>query len=362
MSKHQEPLDLLKELCLAHGAPSREEDVAEIFTKHLSSFGEITKDKLGGVLCSPKKINKDNPRVLVAGHMDEVGFAVQNITPAGFLQIVPLGGWWTHSLLSQRLVVKTKSGKLVLGVVASTPVHFLKPAQRNEVLPIDALYVDVGAKDRAMAEKEFGISLGDPIVPDSSFTTLNDPNLLMCKAFDNRVGMAVTMQVLKNISKSLKNVTLLGAGTVQEEVGLRGAKTMAIHAKPDVALVLEGPPADDTPGMSLSESQGRLGGGAQIRVLDPSAIMNPRLVDHVIAVAKKQKIPYQVTVRKSGGTDAGSFHLSDEGIPSIVIGVPSRYIHSHNSIIHQQDYFDTIKLVEAVVQSFDAKSVAALTK
>jgi putative aminopeptidase FrvX len=358
---NQDAIELLKELCLAHGAPSHEAEVAEIFFKHLANVGTITKDKLGGVLCTTKASPKDKPRILVTGHMDEVGFAVQNIMPDGFLQIVPLGGWWTHNLLSQRLVIKTKSGKKVLGVVASIPPHFLKPSQRTEVLPLDSLFVDIGAKDRDAAENDFGVSLGDPIVPDSSFETLNDPDLLLCKAFDNRVGMAVTIQVLKNLAKHNGDITLLGAGTVQEEVGLRGARVMAVHAQPDVALILEGPPADDTPGMNRAESQGRLTGGAQIRVLDPSAIMNPRLVDHVIGVAKKEKIPYQVTVRKSGGTDAGSFHIANEGIPSIVIGVPARYIHTHNSIIHKDDYLAAIKLVEAVVRSFDAKSVAALT-
>jgi endoglucanase len=357
----QDSLDLLKELCLAHGAPAHEGEVAEIFIRHLDKVGAISKDKLGGVLCTSKKATK-GPRILVTGHMDEVGFAVQNITPDGFVQIVALGGWWTHNLLSQRLIIKTKSGKKVMGIVASIPPHFLKPAQRNEVLSMDALFVDVGAKDRKTAEETLGISLGDPIVPDSSFETFNDPNLLLCKAFDNRVGMAVTAQVMKNLASYSGPVTLLGAGTTQEELGLRGARTMAVHAKPDVALVLEGPPADDTPGMSKAESQGRLGGGAQIRVLDPSAMMNPRLVDHVIGVAKKEKIPYQVTVRKSGGTDAGSFHIANEGIPSIVIGVPARYIHTHNSVIHKEDYFNVIKLIEAVVKSFDEKSVAALTE
>lgn len=356
-----ESLKLLKELCLAHGAPSREEEVTDVFVKHLEPLGKITKDKMGGVLCTAKS-SGSGPRVLVTGHMDEVGFAVQNITPDGFVQIVALGGWWTHNLLSQRLVIKTKSGKKILGVVASVPPHFLKPQQRNEVLAMDMLFVDVGAKDRVTAEEDLGISLGDPIVPDSGFETLNDPNLLLCKAFDNRVGMAVTIQTLKNLAKhSSINVTLLGAGTVQEEVGLRGAKAMAVHALPDVALVLEGPPADDTPGMNRAESQGRIGGGAQIRLLDPSALMNPRLVDHVVKVAQKEKIPYQLTVRKSGGTDAGSFHLAGEGIPSIVIGVPARYIHTHNSVIHKDDYFNVIRLIEAVVKSFDAKSVAALT-
>jgi putative aminopeptidase FrvX len=149
---------------------------------------------------------------------------------------------------------------------------------------------------------------------------------------------------------------------VQEEVGLRGAKTAAVYAKPDVAIVLEGPPADDAPGMSRSESQGRLGGGVQIRMFDPTAITNPRLAALVIEVARKERIPHQVTVRRGGGTDAGSFHVANEGIPTVVLGVPARYIHSHNAIIDIGDYVCMVNLVQALVQRLDGNAVSALTR
>jgi putative aminopeptidase FrvX len=350
-------LELLKELCLAHGAPSDEGEVRDIFIKHLSSTGEIQKDRLGGVLCSLKEPVAGAPRVLIAGHMDEVAFAVQNITSDGFLQIVALGGWWTHNLLSQKLSLKTRSGKKILGVVTSTPPHLLSADARNSVLPIDKLYIDLGAPSKEFVENELGVSLGDTLVPVSSFETLADPQLLMAKAFDNRVGMASSIQSLKNIASLKLPCRAMACGTVQEEVGLRGAKTMAQLAKPDLVLVMEGPPADDTPGMDKSASQGKLGAGVQIRVLDPSAISNRKLVHHVTDVAKAKKIPYQVTVRRSGGTDAGSFHLADLGVPTIVLGVPARYIHTHNAVIHSQDYFAALKLVEELVQTFDRQTV-----
>jgi endoglucanase len=149
-------------------------------------------------------------------------------------------------------------------------------------------------------------------------------------------------------------------GTVQEEVGLRGAKTAAHFAQPDVAIVLEGPPADDAPGFSRAESQGRLGGGVQIRMFDPSAIANPRLARLAIDTARDAAIPHQVTVRRSGGTDAGSFHLANHGIPSIVLGVPARYIHSHNAIIDINDHLHMVSLVIALVRRLDQETVDSL--
>ncbi|HEY1121260.1 MAG TPA: M20/M25/M40 family metallo-hydrolase, partial [Haloferula sp.] len=179
---------------------------------------------------------------------------------------------------------------------------------------------------------------------------------------DNRVGMAGTIQAGQQLAAAARPNKILLAGTVQEEVGLRGAKTAAVHSKPDVAIILEGPPADDTPGFNRSESQGRLGGGVQIRLFDPSAIMNPRLAEIAIRTAKEEGIPHQVTVRRSGGTDAGSFHLAGEGIPSVVLGVPARYIHSHNSVIDVNDYLHLVALTTALVRRLDESTVRGLTR
>ncbi|GAA5483914.1 hypothetical protein Hsar01_03151 [Haloferula sargassicola] len=351
-------LDLLKELTEAHAVPGHEDEVREIFARELGEAGELSTDRNGSVICDA---GGDGPRVMVAGHMDEVGFMVQNITPSGFLQFVTLGGWWSHSLLSQRVEVKTRRGDKILGVVSSVPPHFLSEAQRNQVLGVEQMFIDVGAESRDQAMREFGISLGDPVAPVSEFTPMAREDWFMAKAFDNRVGMAGAIQCGQLTAGGQRGNRLLLAGTVQEEMGLRGARSAAFLAKPDAVVVLEGPPADDTPGFPLSDCQGRLGGGVQIRFFDSSAIGNPRFARFAEQVARDEGIPYQVTVRRKGGTDAGSFHLANEGIPCVVLGVPARYIHSHNAIIDLNDHLHMVALAAALVRRLDQAAVDSLT-
>ncbi len=339
--------------------PGHEDEVRAIFVDELGDCGELSSDRSGCVFCELEGVG---PRVLVAGHMDEVGFLVQNITPEGFIQFLAVGGWWEHCLLSQRVEIRTRSGEKITGVVASKPPHFLPEGQRRQVMSIDQMFIDVGATSRHEAEREFGISLGDPIAPSSPFTPMQREDWFMAKAFDNRVGMAGTIQAGKALAAGARPNKIILAGTVQEEIGLRGARTAAFHSRPDVAIVLEGPPADDAPGFSRAESQGRLGGGVQIRLFDPSAIMNPRLTELAIRTAKEEGIPHQVTVRRGGGTDAGSFHLALEGIPCVVLGVPARYIHSHNSIIDVNDYLHLVSLTTALARRLDETTVKGLTR
>jgi endoglucanase len=350
-------VSLLKELTEAHSVSGHEDEVRAIFVDELEACGELSTDRNGSVFCDA---GGEGPRVLVAGHMDEVGFLVQNITPDGFIQFLAIGGWWEHNLLSQRVEILTRGGDKVLGVVASRPPHFLPEAQRRQVMSIDQMFIDVGAVSRRDAVENFGISLGDPIAPVSAFTALGREDVFMAKAFDNRVGMAGAIQAGQILAQSKHPNRLLLCGTVQEEVGLRGAKTAASYAQPDVAIILEGPPADDAPGFARSECQGQLGGGVQIRLYDPSAITNPRLARLAIETARAEGIPHQVTVRRSGGTDAGAFHVANEGIPSIVLGVPARYIHSHNAIIDLNDYLHLVSLTIALVRRLDAETVDGL--
>ena len=352
-------ISLLQELTEAHAVPGHEDEVRAIFVDELGDCGELSTARSGCVFC---ELEGEGPRVLLAGHMDEVGFLVQNITSDGFVQFLPVGGWWEHSLLSQRVEIRTRGGEKIMGVVASKPPHFLPEAQRRQVMTIDQMFIDVGATSRHEVEREFGISLGDPIAPWSPFTSMQREDWYMAKAFDNRVGMAGAIQAGQMLADSSRPNRIILAGTVQEEVGLRGAKTAAVHSRPDVAVILEGPPADDTPGFSRADSQGRLGGGVQIRLFDPSAIMNPRLAELAIRTAKEEGIPHQVTVRRSGGTDAGSFHLSQSGVPCVVLGVPARYIHSHNAIIDVNDYLHMVALASALVRRLDEETVKGLTR
>lgn len=352
-------LSLLKELTEAHSISGFENEVREIFIEELREVGPLATDKSGSIACAH---SNEGPRVIIAGHMDEVGFLVQNITPDGFLQFITIGGWWNQVMLGQRVQILNRDGDRVLGVIGSKPVHFLPASQRDAPVAVESMYIDIGATSRREVIDAYRIQLGSPIAPLSEFTPMANPNLFMAKAFDNRAGMAAVIQSAQILAEMDHPNELIFAGTVQEEVGLRGAKTLGYYTKPEVAIVLEGPPADDTPGFNPSESQGKLGGGVQIRLYDPTAITNPRLAKLAIQTAEDAKIPYQLTVRRSGGTDAGSFHLANSGIPSIVLGVPTRYIHSHNAIIDINDYLAMINLTVALANELNASTVEELTR
>ena len=343
-------IELLKSLTQADGVPGHEAEVREIFRDRLSDVGTIGTDRLGSVFCT-RVGSAGHPRILLDSHMDEIGFIVQSVTDSGYVKFLPVGGWWAHTLLAQRVTITTKLGK-VPGVVGSTPPHLLGSGSRDKVIDMKDLFIDVGAESREQAMEAFGVLPGCPIAPYGPFMSMKNNRVFSAKAFDNRVGVALVIETLLRLDEHPN--TLIGAGSVQEEVGLRGARTVTASVEPDIAIVLEGPPADDTPGLDGSASQGKLGGGVQVRLYDPSMIVNPKLGDFVIETAKQHQIPYQIAIRQSGGTDGGSIHQVGAGVPSVVLGVPARYIHSHVSIINIDDYTATLELVLHLARGIDA--------
>ncbi|MCH2583365.1 MAG: M42 family metallopeptidase [Planctomycetes bacterium] len=352
----QEMKDLLRSLTLAAGAPGAEDEVRALVRENLGGVGELSYDSLGSILCE-KSGAADSPRVMIDGHMDEVGFMVQSITKEGRINFVPLGGWWAHVLLSQRVDIVTSGGK-VPGVIGSTPPHFLSGKKREQLLELEDMYIDIGA-DSEEGVSGMGVRIGDTIVPHAEFTELNDPDILSSKAFDNRVGIGLMIETLLEFSSRDHPNTIIGVGAAQEEIGCRGAVTACEKASPDVGIVLEGTPADDIPG--FNEPQAILGKGPQIRFYDPTAISNRRLAELVAAIAEKAGIEIQLAVRRSGGTDAKSIHLHRAGVPTVVIGVPARYIHSHVSLISWQDYLNTGRLVRELIAGLDSAAVESLT-
>lgn len=348
-------IELLRELTDADGVPGHEREVTSVFERHLRDFGDFRRDRLGSVACI-RKGSSDSPRIMLDCHLDEVGFIVQRITPNGFLKIVGAGGWWPHTLLSQRVRVLTAEGKIP-GVIASTPPHLLSPDARDKVMKMEDLFIDIGARDRVEAES-WGIAPGCAVATHTPLARMHHHKLLTAKAFDNRVGVALAIEALQQAEDHPN--TLIGAGCVQEEVGLRGARSFAPVLEPDLAIVLEAPPADDIPGMDPDASQGRLGDGVQIRLYDPTMIAHPGLTRFVIETARKEAIPHQIAVRQSGGTDAGMIHLIPGGVPAVVLGVPTRYIHSHISMIHVDDYAAALKLVNVLVQRINLEQFDAI--
>jgi endoglucanase len=345
---------LLERLSRAAGAPGAEDEVRAIVREQLDGVGPLRFDKLGSLLCE-KVGSAESPRVVLDSHMDEVGFMVQAVSSAGRLSFVALGGWWGHVLMGQRVDVVTRTGK-VGGVIGSKPPHFLSAEERKRVVPLDKMYIDVGASDRGQVE-QLGIRVGDPIVPDADFRAMSVDGVLSGKALDNRIGVALMCETLRALDRHPN--TVIGVAAVQEEVGLRGAGTAAELARPDVAIVLECSPADDLPG--TDDPQAALGAGPQVRLFDPTAIPNRRLSRLVEDVAAECDIAIQPAVRRSGGTDAGSIHRSRGGVPTIVIAVAARYIHSHVGLMQWRDYEAARKLTMELVTRLDAPRVAALT-
>lgn len=350
-------LSFYQELVDAHGVPGFEGDVAAIMARRLAGVGAISRDRLGSFICE-KVGDSKGPRVMLAGHLDEVGFMVKSVTKEGFVKFLPLGGWWGHVVLGQRLIIKTRKGD-VRGVVGSKPPHELRDEDRKKVLEIKDMYIDVGAAADWDVKKKLDIRAGDPIVPDARFTQLANPNLMLAKAWDNRMGCAVAAEVALRLKGQKHPNTVLAVATVQEEVGLRGAQTSAWKTDPDVAFAIDVGIAHDTPG---TEGDEKLGGGPLIVVYDASAIPNRGLFDLITDTAAKLKMPLQFESVERGGTDAGRIHMSREGVPSLSLGVAARYIHSHVSIIDRRDMEKLIQLLVATVKRLDKKTVAQLVR
>jgi putative aminopeptidase FrvX len=352
-------VELLRELTEASGISGYEEEVRKIIKRHLQDVTSIEQDRLGSIVCR-KDGESAAPRIMLAGHMDEVGFIVKLITDEGFIRFSTLGGWWGHVMLAQRVVIKTREGD-ISGLIGSKPPHVLSEEERKKLQEPKDMYVDVGATSSAEV-KGLGIRPGDPIIPVCPFTVLNTGKTYMGKAFDDRVGCALFINVLKNLLKEKHPNTVYGVGTVQEEVGLRGAHTSSWVVEPDVGLTMEISVAGDVPDVKKEDAQGKLGKGPVIILRDGTMIPNLRLRDLFIDTAEEMKIPYQFDMLERGGTDSGAIHLHRRGVPNLVIGVPTRHIHSHAGILHREDYDNTVRLVTAVVRKLDAKTVAGLTE
>jgi len=350
--------NLLKELTEANGVPGYEIEIRKIMSKHLSQIGQIKEDRMGSLICEKHGITKE-PTVMLASHMDEIGFMVKHISTDGFIKFAPLGGWWDQVLLSQTVSIKTRKG-YVKGVIGAKPPHLLSQEERNKVVSRKSMYIDIGAVSQQEVEKA-GIIVGDPIIPISNFTRLSNPKTYMSKAFDDRVGCAVLISVMQNLRRKNHSNKLVGVATVQEEVGVRGANTSVEIANPDVAIILESDIAGDVPGIKPDESSTKLGKGPSVLLYDSRMIPNLKLRDLVIDTAKKDKIPIQFTTMEGGATDGSVIHLHKIGVPTIVIGVPTRHIHSHNSIIHRDDFDNAVKLISKTVQRLNKRNVGTFT-
>lgn len=345
---------ILKELTMLDGIPSIEKEVRDYMVKALKDVATVSTDGLGSFISVH---GEKGPKIMIAGHMDEVGFMVTRITDEGYVKFTPAGGWWSQVMLAQQFNITLGSGKKIRGTIGAKAPHILTPEERNKPVSMDDMFLDIGAKDKEEAIS-YGIKPGDMMTPYIETISLENPKYYLGKAFDNRVGCAAVIDVMKHVSKNAHDNIIYGVGTVQEEVGLRGAKTSAHYVNPDIGIAVDTTISYDFPGGS---KETELGKGPAIMIKDLSMLGHKPLRDFVLNLAEKNNIPVQMTYLTKGGTDGGQMHLAHSGVPSIALCLPVRYLHSHTSMIHEDDYDNLVKLLIKLVDALDSKTVQEIT-
>lgn len=332
-------MKLLKELCEAHGVPGNEDEVRKILERELSRFCEVEVDAMGNLIA---RRGSGNRKIMLAAHMDEIGLMVKHIDDKGFLRFTTLGGFYDPTLLNQRVYVHTRQGRM-RGVIGSKPPHLMEKEEREKPVKYKDMFIDVGARDRKDAER-LGVSVGDFITLERSFTALGR-GFITGKAFDNRLGCYALVEAARSIQGDF---TLYAVGTAQEEVGLKGARTSAYRINPDMAIVIDVTTTGDYPGVKEEESTVKLGEGPVITIVDAKGrgvITHPEVKELLCRTAEAHKIPYQLEVGEGGTTDATAIQLTREGVPSGVVSIPARYIHTPVSVASEKDIKNCIRLL-----------------
>ena len=338
-------IEVLEKLCNACGVAGREEEVRSLMHRFMKPYvDEVKEDKLGNVI-GIKEGRKNAPKVMIAGHMDEIGLLVKTISKEGFLQFMKIGGIDDRVLLAQKVMVYTEKGPLH-GIIGSKPPHIQKEDERKKVITYDELFIDIGASNQEEAKK-MGVRLGDSVEFDVKFAAMNK-DMVIGKAFDDRVGCAVILETLKSLQKT--DCTVYAVGTVQEEVGARGATTSAFGIYPDVGIALDVTVAGDIPGVKEVEAPTKLKKGPSLTIADSLHISHPKVLRMLTEAAEENKIPYQFETGLPGGTDAGRISLAKEGVPSCSICIPTRYIHSPTALLSLSDVDNTVKLTVAAIK------------
>ena len=355
MEKNQ-TLEMIAAISNANGVSGFEDEAVRVIESYAKEVGQTVVDRMRNLYIRRKENTGDKPVVQLDAHSDEVGFMVQAVCPNGTLRILPIGGMVASNIPAHLVRVRNKFGDYIQGLTASKPPHFMTQAERNTPLEMSNITVDVGASSAEEAMRDYGIRIGEPIVPDVNFSYNEKSGLMIGKAFDCRAGCAAILKTLHDLRDESLNVDVIGAIASQEEAGLRGAVVTANVVKPDIAIVFEGCPADDT----VVESymiQTAIKRGPMLRHIDARMITNPHYQRYALDLAEELGIPVQDSVRSGGATNGASIHLSNNGVPVIVIGIPVRYIHTHYGIAAYEDFENAVKLACALLRRFDKELI-----
>lgn len=315
----------------------------------------LFQDKLGSIF-GGVNLAKDGPKVMIAGHMDEVGAMVAGITDKGYVKLIPMGSVNAAVMLAQHLDIVVDDGSFVPGIIGAKPPHLLRDGVSKQVTDFDDFVLDIGADSKDHA-KALGVKVGQQVVFHNNYTITKDGKKIISKAWDDRFGTAMAIDILQSVDKATIPCKLYCGANVQEEVGLRGAGTSAYMLKPDVFIAVDCSPCGDT--FEESEVGGTLGSGFMVRFYDPRCIMHQGMKKFVEETAKKHGIKFQY-YKSLGGTDAAQVQLSEDGVLVCTIGMPARYIHSSTSMIHTDDYEAVRAVILAMLQELDFNKVAEI--
>ena len=339
---------LLKELSETPGIASQEDQIRKIVRRELkSSTDSMETDTMGSVIGFRKGGSKSKKRikVMMAAHMDEIGFIVKHIDAKGFLRIQPLGGFDPRQLFSQRVIVACANGKPLHGVLSysTKPAHLLSPEEARIPPKIDNFFVDLGMKVSSVKK---AVEVGDMVTMDRSLEKCGD--MVIGKALDNRVGVYVMIEAMKLVKNA--QVDIYPVATTQEEIGLRGAGVAAMGVEPDIAVALDTTIAADIPGGNDIDAITHLGAGAAIKIMDSSLVCHPKLVKHFKAIAQTKKIKHQMEILPRGGTDGGAIQRAGRGSVAMTLSIPTRYIHTVNEMVSVRDVDATVKLLASYLE------------
>ncbi len=351
-------MEMIRRLSDAKGASGFEDQVVNLLRRYAEGLGEIKEDTLRNLFVYRKGNMGDRPVVLLDAHSDEVGFMVHSIRPNGTLSIVPLGSWVTYNIPAHKVLVRNADQEYIPGVIGSKPPHYISEQDKLATPDIKQLSIDIGASSREEAIKEYKIRIGEPVVPCVDFEYDERHDIMIGKALDNRLGCAGVISALRALEDVKLEVDVVAGIASQEEVGARGSVVTSRVTHPDLAIVFEGCPADDTVADAY-EIQTALKKGPMLRHIDGKMIANPRFQRFALDTAAACHIPVQEAVRAGGTTNGSVIHLSNEGVPTIVVGVPVRYAHTHYGMSAFTDYENSVKLVCEILKVLNAKIISS---
>ncbi len=360
MKRDAETLEMIRELSDARGASGFEDEVVAVARRYAQDVGDMQEDFARNLYIHRRENTGDRPVVMLDAHSDEVGFIIQAIKPNGTLRFLTLGGWNKNAVASSKVLVRNALGEYIPGIIAAKPVHYMSAAEKaNPSQEISDMVIDVGASSAEEAEKAYHIRIGEPAVPATRFEYDEAHDVMFGKAFDCRIGCAALLEALRRLKGKTLPCDVVGVLSSQEEVGTRGCRLAVNRVQPDIAIVLEGCPADDT----FAEPymiQTALGRGTMLRHIDISAICAPRFQRWALALAREKGIPVQEAVRSGGGNNASVIQTTGKGAPAIVAGVPVRYAHSSNSMTTGADFEATVRFLVAALEAITPEMIASM--